>query len=170
MSESGVLDRNSAYLYLLLCRDFSDTCLVASRDGNVVGFVTGYRIPSDPEVLFIWQVGVASNAKRQGIALRLLRELAERNAGKVTAIEATVSPSNVASRRLFESLARGFGVSLIDVPDGGFHEDLFPPGDHEAEPRIRIELPDEKLAFFDAAHREPQPAARTAEAITLKKD
>lgn len=161
VGQTGVLDRNSAYLYLLLCRDFSDTCLVASRDGEVVGFVTGYRIPSDPDVLFIWQVGVASNAKRQGIALRLLQELAERNAGAVTAIEATVSPSNVASRGLFESLARGFGASLIDVADGGFHEDLFPPGDHEAEPRIRIELPRERLLSWDSAHQKPRPAAKT---------
>ena len=43
--ETVVLDANSAYLYLLLCRDFSGSCLVARQDGRVVGFVTGYRLP-----------------------------------------------------------------------------------------------------------------------------
>ena len=156
--ETGVLDVNSAYLYLLLCRDFSDTCLVARRDGCVVGFVTGYRLPSDLGVLFIWQIGVASDAKRQGVGLRLLRELIKRNAQSLTAIEATVSPSNAASRRLFESLAREIGVSMVDVPDCGFNVDDFPPGDHEAEPRIRIGSLNHELPFYDAAHQKPRPA------------
>jgi len=143
--QTGVLDPNSAYLYLLLCRDFSETCIVASRDGCVVGAVTGYRIPDDPGVLFIWQIGVASNAQRRGLGLRLLRQLIERNAQKLTAIEATVSPSNVASQRLFEALARAYGSSVVDLPGGGFNEDQFPPGNHEAEPRIRIELAGKRL-------------------------
>ena len=160
--ETGVLDPNSAYLYLLLCRDFCDTCLVAVQEGRTVGFVTGYRLPRDPNVVFVWQVGVASNAKRQGVGLRLLRELMERNAQSLTAVEATVSPSNVASRRLFESLAREFGVALVDVPDGGFNADDFPPGNHEVEPRIRISLLRETLSLCDAAHTEARPTSASA--------
>ena len=160
--ETGVLDPNSAYLYLLLCRDFRDTCLVAVQDGRTVGFVTGYRLPRDPNVVFVWQVGVASNAKRQGIGLRLLRELMERNAQSLTAIEATVSPSNIASRRLFESLAREFGVSVVDVPDDGFNADHFPPGNHEAEPRIRISPLRETLSLCGAEHTEAHPASTSA--------
>ncbi len=137
--DSGVLDANSAYLYLLLCRDFSDTCLVACRAGDVVGFVSGYRMPRDPTVLFIWQVGISPEVKRQGVASRLLRELVMRCEEKsLLAIEATVSPSNIASRRLFESLARTLDVPLIDLPHDGFSTADFPPGDHEVEPRIRI--------------------------------
>ena len=156
--DSGVLDPNSAYLYMLLCRDFRDTCLVACRGDEVVGFVSGYRLPRDPSVLFIWQVGVASNAKRQGIGLRLLRELIERNARSITGIEATVSPSNVASRRLFESLARSFGVPVVDVPNGGFSAGDFPPGNHQAEPRIRISPLGDRFTFSDMAHQEPRQA------------
>ncbi len=139
VGDSGVLDVNSAYLYLLLCRDFSDTCLVACEGESVVGFVTGYRLPRDPAVLFIWQVGVAPEAKQQGVASRLLCELLERcGRNTVAAIEATVATSNIASRRLFESVARMLDVPLVDQPDQGFSESVFPPGDHEAEPRIRI--------------------------------
>lgn len=136
---SGGLDVNSAYLYLLLCRDFSETCLVACLDESVVGFVTGYRPPREPAVLFIWQVGVAPEAKRQGVASRLLCELIQRcGADTISAIEATVTSSNIASRRLFESLARTLDLPLVNRPDEGFHVSDFPPGDHEAEPRIRI--------------------------------
>ena len=160
--ETGILDPNSAYLYLLLCRDFRDTCLVAVKEARIVGFVSGYRLPSDSRVLFVWQVGVASDAKRQGIGSQLLRELVERNAGTLTAIEATVSPSNVASRRLFESLAQSLGASVFDVPDGGFGEGDFPPGDHEPEPRIRISPLDDGFSFSDAAHRASHPTSAAA--------
>ncbi len=139
--DSGVLDPNSAYLYLLLCRDFADTCLVAYQDDSLAGFVTGYRLPTDTSVLFVWQVGVAQNAQRQGIASTLLNELLQRcDPATLSAIEATVAPSNSASRSLFESLARKFNVPLIDVPSEGFTKSDFPPGDHEDEPRIRINL------------------------------
>ncbi|NQV23590.1 MAG: diaminobutyrate acetyltransferase [Rhodopirellula sp.] len=135
--ESGVLDQNSAYLYLLLCRDFSDTCLVAESEQRIVGFVTAYRLPTDSRTLFIWQVGVCASARRQGIALKMLAELVNQTRS-LDFIEATVAPSNLASRRLFESLARGRGVSLTDIADAGFLTGDFPPGDHEAEPLLRI--------------------------------
>ena len=140
--DSGVLDRNSAYLYLLLCRDFAETCLVAERAGKLIGFVSAYRLPNDPAVLFVWQVGVDVSARRQGLALNMLRSLVRRFAQhtdsgiSIRFIEATVSPSNVPSRQLFESLARCVGAPLEDTD--GFIESLFPSGDHEAEPRIRI--------------------------------
>jgi len=139
VGETGVLDKNSAYLYLLLCRDFADTCVVAEIDGSVVGFVTGYRLPASPDVLFIWQVGVAAAAQRQGVALRMLIELIDRvGRASLKFIEATVAPSNTASRNLFASLARKLDLPLTVVPEDGFSERDFPPGDHEAEPRVRI--------------------------------
>ncbi|MEZ6132584.1 MAG: diaminobutyrate acetyltransferase [Planctomycetaceae bacterium] len=137
--DSGVLDENSAYLYLLLCRDFSDTCLVAERDGRLAGFVTAYRPPDEPEVLFIWQVAVAPAARRQGVALQMLTELVDRvGRSSLRFIEATVAPSNSASRQLFASLARTLDVPLTIVPEEGFTQNDFPSGDHEPEPRVRI--------------------------------
>ncbi len=139
VGEAGVLDPNSAYLYLLLCRDFSDTCLVAESNSKIVGFVTAYRLPANPSILFVWQVGVAESAQRRGVALRLLTELIERSdRSSLTYIEATISPTNLASRNLFESLARGLKVPVVDAFEDGFLETDFPPGDHEPEPRVRV--------------------------------
>ena len=134
--ESKVLDPNSRYCYLLLCRDFSDTCVVACRDSEVVGFVTGYRPPEQPDVVFVWQIGIAKSARRQGLAKRLLHSLVSVPAcEEVRFLQATVTPSNVASRRLFESFAED-----LDVPcriRQGFTAEMFDRGgsaeEHEDE-------------------------------------
>lgn len=165
-----MLDANSSYLYLLFCRDFPETCVVACRDESVVGFATGYRPPRDPAVLFIWQVGVAPEAKREGIASRLLCELIERcGPDTISAIEATVAPSNTASRRLFESLARTLGLPLVDQPDKGFGASDFPPGDHEPEPRIRIGPLNEGLSFRGPLYKTvPKPTSAAADTYPLQ--
>ncbi|MCA9065701.1 MAG: diaminobutyrate acetyltransferase [Planctomycetaceae bacterium] len=147
--DSGVLDANSCYLYLLLCRDFSDTCLVAELDSRVIGFVTAYRPPGRSRVLFVWQVGVEKAWRRMGLGLRLLQELVDRcivraNIGGETSadhhiihLEATVAPSNTASRRLFTALARRFDVSVTELP--GFESHQFEAGGmHEVEPVLRL--------------------------------
>lgn len=47
--DSEVLDLNSSYSYLLWCRDFAATSVVArGADGEPVGFVTGYLRPEAP--------------------------------------------------------------------------------------------------------------------------
>lgn len=142
VADAGTLDRNSAYLYLLLCRDFADTCLVAERAGKLTGFASAYRLPKDPTVLFVWQVGVDVGARRRGLALIMLRRLVWQalqctdDCSSIRFVEATVSPSNEASRRLFEALARELGAPLQHTD--GFRASLFPGGNHEAEPGIRI--------------------------------
>lgn len=134
--ESRVLDENSCYLYLLLCRDFAETCLVAKRDSQLAGFVTAYRPPNRSSVLFVWQIAVSESSRRQGLALRMLRALLDRFDDSIDYVEATVAPTNKPSRRLFETLAE-----KLDAPFSsgeGFTSAHFAAGDHEAEPLIRI--------------------------------
>lgn len=135
--ESGVLDENSCYAYLLLCEHFADTCVVALRDENVVGFVTAYRLPNRPEAVFVWQVGVDASARRQGLAQALLDHLLDLPACRgVRFLEATVTPSNRASRRLFESVARKRGVGC--VWGRGFVAADFGGPSHEDEELVRL--------------------------------
>lgn len=136
--DSGVLDLNSCYLYLLLCRDFAETCRVAEGDQGLAGFVTAYRPPLRSESLFIWQVGVAPHARRQGLASRMLRSLlSSPGCRDVRFLEATVSPSNTASRRMFETLARALEVP-IQWTDGFLPEHFGSQQEHEAESLMRI--------------------------------
>jgi L-2,4-diaminobutyric acid acetyltransferase len=139
VNQSGVLDLNSPYAYLLLCSDFQDTCLVVSINNSIVGFVTGYRLPRDPNTLFIWQIGVSPEVKRQGVGKKLLCELVRRcGSNKITAVEATIAPSNVVSRSLFKSVANSLKAPLKEIPEGSFGVSDFPTEGHEEEPRIRI--------------------------------
>ncbi|MFD7975461.1 diaminobutyrate acetyltransferase [Streptomyces sp. NPDC059071] len=122
------LDLNSPYSYLLWCRDFAATTAVA-RDatGRPFGFVTGYLRPEAPGTLFVWQVAVDGSHRGSGVAGALLDALAARVAaaghGPIR-IEATVTPGNVASDRLFRSFARRHGAAL--TREVLFTADAFP--------------------------------------------
>jgi len=131
------LDRNSSYAYLLVCTDFAQTSVVAESAGRILGFLCGYRPPSRPESIFVWQVGVAPEARRDGAAAAMLEELISRDVCRDTRfLEATVTESNVASQALFERFAARHGARVEREPC--FDVDLFPEPDHEAETRLRI--------------------------------
>lgn len=134
--DRSTLDTNSPYAYVLWGDHFSSTSRVARVDGEVVGFVMGYRVPERPDVLFVWQVGVAESHRGTGLASRLLDEVWEANED-LRFLESTVTPSNRASDLLFRSFARRHDADLSLGEAYGEH--LFPPGqDHEAEVRYRI--------------------------------
>lgn len=131
------LDVNSEYAYMILCAHFADTCVVAEAQGRVVGFVSAYRKPTDPDVLFVWQVAVSSRVRGCGVASRMLREVLSRpGCSSVTAIETTIGPSNRASWALFESLAKRLGAAMSR--ESFFQEEDFGDDGHEAEVLLRI--------------------------------
>ena len=134
--DSRTLDVNSPYSYLLWCRDHGATSVVArDGDGGVCGFVTGYLRPSAPDTLFVWQVAVADDHRGRGLAGRMLAWLAD---GKPQGrfLEATVTPGNTASTRLFEAFARERGAVLRR--SGLFAAEDFPEPGHEPEVLFRI--------------------------------
>lgn len=136
--DSGALDLNSPYAYLLVCDHFAATSIVAEdRDGRPVGFVAAYRPPNEPDVVFVWQVAVDPAQRGRGIALVMLQELVDRLLPHgVRGLTATVTPGNEPSRRLFQSLARERRTGFEERPLYG--EELFPEGDHEAENRVLV--------------------------------
>lgn len=137
--DAGTLDRNSSYLYLLLCRDFADCCAVAEADGRLQGFTTGFRSAKRADVWFLWQVGVAASARGQRLAGRMAHFILNTQAPEgVRYLETTVAPSNEASRALFAGIARRLDTELAE--SDLFTEPQFPPdeGVHEAEPLLRI--------------------------------
>lgn len=135
--ESGVLDINSAYSYILLGEYFSDTCLVAERRGEIVGFVSGFIPQQHPDVLFVWQIAVAGSERGRGLARTLLRRVLDAPAcSDVHYLESTVTPSNKPSTRLFRGLARELGTDCRI--DEGFDGELFPEDGHEGERKFRI--------------------------------
>ncbi|MFI9148860.1 diaminobutyrate acetyltransferase [Streptomyces sp. NPDC053367] len=137
--ESGNLDLNSSYSYLLWCRDFAGTsAVVRGDDGEPVGFVTGYLRPDRPGTLLVWQVAVDAAHRGRGLAARLLDGLVARVAGErsVVYVETTITPGNTASERLFTSFAARHGARV--EREVLFDRAQFPDGPHDPEVLYRI--------------------------------
>jgi L-2,4-diaminobutyric acid acetyltransferase len=125
---------NSAYAYVMWADHFAESSIVAVTEMNrVVGFVNGFRPPSDPTTLFVWQIAVAPEVRGRGVGGRMLDELLARSPARW--LEATVTPSNVASAALFRGTATRHETGVEEAI--GYPRALL-PDDHEAEIRFRI--------------------------------
>ncbi|HET9874515.1 MAG TPA: diaminobutyrate acetyltransferase [Mycobacterium sp.] len=132
--DSVALDVNSHYAYLLWCRDFAATSVIAEVDRCPAGFITGYRRPEQPATLMVWQVAVDATHRGAGIAGRMLDHLAAQLLPDgVTHLETSITPDNEASQRLFIAFARRWDASLQRselfgaglFPDAHLGEELF---------------------------------------------
>ncbi len=127
------LDLNSRYAYLLLCEHHAATSVVARIKGRLVGAITAYVPPMQPDTLFVWQVAVAPNMQGQHLGSRMLDHLIERcvRTCGVHQIVATISPSNTGSQNLFKSYARRHHTDIqaqpyltaVDFGDGQHEEE-----------------------------------------------
>lgn len=135
--KQSTLDNNSPYSYLMMCEFFSDTCVITKVNDEVIGFITAFIPPKKQNVIFIWQVGVSSTQRGKQIASKMIYELLSREASKhVRYIEATVTPSNIASQALFNGLARKLNTNVTTKVL--FPKELFPQTSHEEEVNFRI--------------------------------
>lgn len=138
VKDTGVLDLNSVYAYLLVAEHFAPTSVVAELDGEVVGFISAYCPPHKDGTVFVWQVGVAEAGRGRGIATRMLVDIIEREACRdVRYLDTTVGPSNDASKALFRGLARRLSTEVSETVL--FTREMFPqPEEHEPEILFRI--------------------------------
>jgi len=103
VDHAGTLDTNSIYCNLLQFSHFSETAILAEHDGKLIGSVTGYRLPKEPNTLFVWQVAVDPEYRGQKIASKMLKSLSERVVKLgVTHVETTITKDNQASQKLFK--------------------------------------------------------------------
>ena len=137
IAESPPLDTNSVYCNLLQCEHFAGTSVIAKAGDDVMGFISGYRIPARPEVLFVWQVVVSSRGRGQGLASRMLQALLDAEACReVTHIETTITSDNEASWALFRKLADKLQAPTHSVVM--FDHATHFGGQHDSEQLLRI--------------------------------
>jgi L-2,4-diaminobutyric acid acetyltransferase len=106
------LDPNSLYCNLLQCTHFAGTSALAEAGGEVVGFVSGYRPPADPDSLFVWQVAVSGTVRGQGLGRRLMLDILARPENRgLRFVRTTITNDNAASWAMFDSLARQLGAA-----------------------------------------------------------
>jgi len=137
VAASPPLDTNSVYCNLLQCSHFADTSVIAKRGSTILGFISGYRLPKDPETLFVWQVVVSAEARGQGLALKMLEAQVRSEACRgVRYMDTTITEDNGASRALFAKFAKRQGAEMAERPF--FEKDRHFDGRHESEYLIRI--------------------------------
>ncbi len=125
------LDTNSIYCNLLHCSHWSATSVCAEIDGEIMGFISGYRVPEANDHLFIWQVAVDVRARGKGLAGRMLRSILKRESlDDIRYLQTTINPDNRPSWALFEALAAELNADLLrrclfgrESHFGGEHED-----------------------------------------------
>ncbi|NOH96661.1 diaminobutyrate acetyltransferase [Vibrio sp. 99-70-13A1] len=137
------LDVNSSYCNFLQSSHFSRTCIIARSNGEIAGFISGYRKPDDPNTLFVWQVAVSPRFRGKGLAFKMLSELLNRDLlNTVTAVETTITEDNAASWALFKKLdaqndQQGVVSTFLD-------EKTHFKGKHDTEYLYRIPLNNSK--------------------------
>jgi L-2,4-diaminobutyric acid acetyltransferase len=137
VTESGVLDHNSSYCYLVLCKYFAKTCVTVRQGQRLAGFLTALALPDDASRLFVWQIGVAATDRGCGLATQMLRQLLQRPACRgISHLETTVSPDNLASRALFTALARDLNSELAKCET--YPPALFAEPNHLPEQRLLV--------------------------------
>lgn len=149
------LDENSMYFNLIQCDHFADTCILAEREGQIVGWISGHIPPEKPDALFVWQVAVSAEARGLGLAGRMLRALFDRpELAEVTRIETTITRDNKPSWGLFRAFAKKRGGTLTYAPH--FEKTAHFDGNHATEYLVNIDF---SAAAQNAAH---SSAAQTA--------
>ncbi len=132
VDEAAALDANSSYAYVMACRNFAATSVVAEVDGEIAGMVTAYPLPADPTRLFVWQVGVREEQQGKGIARGMLEEILTREeCAGVRYIETTIAPDNTASEALFSRIAAHFNTEIKSTEV--YKDELFPDEEHKIE-------------------------------------
>jgi L-2,4-diaminobutyric acid acetyltransferase len=132
------LDLNSRYAYLLLCHHHGQTSVIAESGGTIIGAITAYIPPAQPDTLFVWQVAVASQMQGQGLGARMLDHLRQRCLARrrLRWLETTISPSNVPSHKLFTGFARRHGAGCTTATL--FYASDFGESAHEEECLYKI--------------------------------
>ena len=107
----------SHYVYWIMCSYEGETCFLAEKDGKIVGVLTGV-VSKEKDCLFVWQVAIAKEERRQGIG-RLLFACAARSAKNLglSALEFGVDPENKPCIQLIMHMTKEWGSQLKTVEE-----------------------------------------------------
>ncbi|WP_431038372.1 diaminobutyrate acetyltransferase [Streptomyces sp. P6-2-1] len=128
--ESKELDDNSPYYYSIWCRDFAETSLVASLGDEVIGFLTGYFRPEQPDTYLVWQEAAKPRHGIPMLGVHLFEQAAERAVTHgARYIEATVSAGNKAIIMVLKKCAKRYQAPVHT--EVLFPASLFPMAHHD---------------------------------------
>jgi L-2,4-diaminobutyric acid acetyltransferase len=135
VEKCDVLVTHPEHFYKIILRYFGDSCFLAEKQGNVIGFLMGFFSQKTPSTYFLWQIGTDASMRREGIGKKLIT-YAEQDLKKrgCTRIELTIDPENTISKNLFEKLGyeniSNKEGKTIQVKDTTAVKDYYKPGRH----------------------------------------
>jgi len=133
------LDENSMYCNMIQCDHFAETCVVAELNGDVVGWISAYVLPNDPETLFVWQVAVSEAARGSGLGALMLQTISNREVcDDVMRIQTTITADNEASWALFRKFGKTQG-SKLDA-EAYYTQEVHFQDQHKTEHLVTIPL------------------------------
>ncbi len=131
------LDPNSSYCNFLQSGHFSSTCAAAEKDGQLVGFTSGYLLPHQPDTMFFWQVAVDASARGLGLASKMIHHILARPVCEnVRHIHTTITEDNQASWALFKRLAASLEAELQSSV--WLDKEIHFQGQHDSELLVHI--------------------------------
>lgn len=129
------LENYFEHVYKILLRYFGNSCFIAEKDEDIIGFVMGFKSQDDKNIFFIWQIGVDSDFQGQRIGSTLLKKV-EKKAEEMNCkrIELTVDPENIPSQRLFQkcnynNISEREGET-VEISGNIAVKDYYKPGSH----------------------------------------
>lgn len=107
------LDDNSEYYYMIWFRDFARTSVVATVNDEVIGFLSGYRRPDQPDTYFVWQEAVKPKHGIPFLGIKLFDHAVEQEllAG-ARYVEASVSEANTPMVMVLKRFAKRWGATV----------------------------------------------------------
>lgn len=134
--DTDVLDLNSSYSYNLIATHFNQTSAIGYLNHQPIGFLSAYFIPTSPQTLFIWQIGVSPMYQGRRVAFAMIQDVLNREVCQnVTLINTTIAPSNIASQKLFQKIAQ---LLITDFKRSSYFSRMDFPNSHEQEDLITI--------------------------------
>lgn len=111
--------------------------MIATINGEAVGFISAYLKPDQPNTLFVWQVAIDEKARGQGLASKMLLNIIQRpQCQSVSFLETTITQDNEGSWALFERLTKTLSTDLQSSI--WLDKDIHFDGQHDSEALVRI--------------------------------
>jgi L-2,4-diaminobutyric acid acetyltransferase len=107
---------HTGYTYWVMFHHFNESCFVIQDGGNIIGYVSGMKSQSHSDVFFLWQIGVAEEARGKGYSYLLLEKIFEAakrmNCKKM---QFSLEDLDGASFKSFSGFARKHNREMISV-------------------------------------------------------
>ena len=124
------LERHTGFTYWVTFNFWGDTCFVATEGDEIVGYASGVGAGTSPDLIYIWQVGVAERYRGNGLSRRLISKVAEAAREKgFRRANVSIAPDNAASLSAFRRVAADLGHELEAAGEVSFRD----PEGHSVE-------------------------------------